>query len=267
MVYGKTLREIIKTLQFTLQFNRNLKQEDCKDMDQVLQLHQLLKDIFQWSMDNKTLNLASHWEELGESLQKLCLKEIPYKDLMVITRGWNPNRKFKLLEERATRIRKNQATIQAIEKQLNKTNPTMMPSGSQGVDQPNSPVVSHHSGTRRSVAKSHHYSQSQVVSRRRQGYKGEKKDLFQPQAERVRSDYAEAFGFGERGTQEPEIVSNASRISSPTKRNITPTQNEHSVVASESNLKSDQLWSQMSQFSVKNQEKFDEIHRRNLRLQ
>ncbi|MBW0541815.1 hypothetical protein O181_081530 [Austropuccinia psidii MF-1] len=88
---------------------------------------------------------------------------------MVITKGWNPTRKFRLLEEPATRIRENQANIQAIEEQLNQTGPTLIPSGSQGVDQPNSPVASHHSESSRSVAKSHHYSQSQVVYRRRQG--------------------------------------------------------------------------------------------------
>ncbi|MBW0525781.1 hypothetical protein O181_065496 [Austropuccinia psidii MF-1] len=84
---GKTLREIIPTLPFTFHFNRNLKPEDWKDMDQVLQLHQLLKDLFQWSMDNKMFNLASHREELGASFQKICLKEIDFKDLMVITKG------------------------------------------------------------------------------------------------------------------------------------------------------------------------------------
>ncbi|MBW0481371.1 hypothetical protein O181_021086 [Austropuccinia psidii MF-1] len=47
-------------------------------------------------------------------------------------------------EERATRIRKNQATILAIEEQLNQTGPTLIPSGSQGVDQPNTPVASCH---------------------------------------------------------------------------------------------------------------------------
>ncbi|MBW0481917.1 hypothetical protein O181_021632 [Austropuccinia psidii MF-1] len=106
--------EIIPTLPFTLQFNWNLKEEDWKYMHKALQLHQLLKDLFQWSMDNKGFNLASHWAELGATFQKICLKEIPFKDLMVITKAWNPNRKFKLLEERKARIRKDQATIQYI---------------------------------------------------------------------------------------------------------------------------------------------------------
>ncbi|MBW0551712.1 hypothetical protein O181_091427 [Austropuccinia psidii MF-1] len=90
VVDGKTLRKIIPTLQFTFQFNRNLKTEDWKNMDQVLQLQQLLKDLFVWSIDNKRFNLASHWAELGASFQKICLKEIDFKDLMVITKGWNP---------------------------------------------------------------------------------------------------------------------------------------------------------------------------------
>ncbi|MBW0476157.1 hypothetical protein O181_015872 [Austropuccinia psidii MF-1] len=167
--------EIIPTLPFTFQFNRNLKPEDWNNMGQVLQLHQLLKDLFQCSMDSKRFNLTSRWAELGANFQKICLKEISFKDLIVITKGWNPTRKFKLLEERETRIRENQATIQAIEEQLNQTGPTLIPSGSQRADQPMSPVASHHSGTSRSVAKSHHSSQSQEVYRRRKGYKGKNK--------------------------------------------------------------------------------------------
>ncbi|MBW0570829.1 hypothetical protein O181_110544, partial [Austropuccinia psidii MF-1] len=53
VVDGNTLREIMPTPPFTFQFNRNLKPEDWRDMDQVIQLHQLLEDLFQWSMDNK----------------------------------------------------------------------------------------------------------------------------------------------------------------------------------------------------------------------
>ncbi|MBW0474203.1 hypothetical protein O181_013918 [Austropuccinia psidii MF-1] len=43
VVEGKTLREIIPTVLFTFQFNRNPKPECWKDTDQVLQLHQLCK--------------------------------------------------------------------------------------------------------------------------------------------------------------------------------------------------------------------------------
>ncbi|MBW0560781.1 hypothetical protein O181_100496 [Austropuccinia psidii MF-1] len=167
------MREIIPTVPFPFQFNRNLKQEDWKDMDEVLQLHQFLKDLLQCSMDNKRFNLASHLKEIGASYQK-----IPFKDNMVITKGWNPNRQLKLLEERETRIRENQATIQAIEEQLNQTEPTLIPSVSQGLHQTSSPGASHNSGNRRSMGKSYNSSQSQVVSRRRQGYKGKNKIYF-----------------------------------------------------------------------------------------
>ncbi|MBW0491003.1 hypothetical protein O181_030718 [Austropuccinia psidii MF-1] len=137
-------------------------------------------------MDNKRFNLASHWAELGASCQKICLKEIELKDLMVINEDWNPTRQFRLLEERATRIRENQATIQAIEEQLTHRGHTQIPSGSQGIGQTSSPVASHYSGTNRSVSKSHHSPQSQVVSRRRQGYKGKSKTSF---SQRQRESY------------------------------------------------------------------------------
>ncbi|MBW0485085.1 hypothetical protein O181_024800 [Austropuccinia psidii MF-1] len=91
-------------------------------------------------MDKKRFNLASHLEELGASFQKICIREIYFKDLIEITKGWNPTRKFRLREEKATRKRENQATIQAIEEQLNQTGPTLIPSGSQVVDQTNYPL-------------------------------------------------------------------------------------------------------------------------------
>ncbi|MBW0564196.1 hypothetical protein O181_103911 [Austropuccinia psidii MF-1] len=174
VVDGKTLRKFIPTLPFTFQFNRNPRPEYWKDMDQVLQLHQLLKDLFQWGMD-KRFNLESHLAELGESCQKICLKERDFRHLMVITKGWNPTRQFRLLDVRANRIRENQATIQAIEEQLTQTGHRQIPSGSQGVDQTSSQVASHHSGTNRSVANGHHSSPSQEDSRRRQGHKGKNK--------------------------------------------------------------------------------------------
>ncbi|MBW0463089.1 hypothetical protein O181_002804 [Austropuccinia psidii MF-1] len=68
--------------------------------------------------------------------------------------------------------------IQAIGEQLTQTGHTQIPSGSQGASQTSSPVASRHSGTNRSVAKSHHSSQSQEASRRRQGYKGKHKTSF-----------------------------------------------------------------------------------------
>ncbi|MBW0470317.1 hypothetical protein O181_010032 [Austropuccinia psidii MF-1] len=62
---------------------------------------------------------------------------------------------------------------------------------------------------------------------------GQKQDNFQPEEERVRPNDPEAVRFGERSAQEPEVVVNNSRISSPINRNITPTQIEHDVVPPE----------------------------------
>ncbi|MBW0580252.1 hypothetical protein O181_119967 [Austropuccinia psidii MF-1] len=147
-------------------------------MDQAVQLHQLLKDLFQWRMDNKRFNLESHCAELGESFQKICLKEIDFQYLKVITKGFNPTSQFILQEVRENRIRENQANIQTIEEQLTQTGLTQIPSGSKVEGQTRSPVASHHSGTSRSVAKGHHSSQSQEDSRRIQGYKGKNKTSF-----------------------------------------------------------------------------------------
>ncbi|MBW0586879.1 hypothetical protein O181_126594, partial [Austropuccinia psidii MF-1] len=89
--------------------------------------------------------------------------------------------------------------------------------------------------------------------------KGKKQDHLQPEEEIVRPSNPEAVGFGERSTQEPELGVNNSRISSPINRNITPTQIEHNVVTPESNLNSDSLWLQMSQYSDQTQNQFAEV--------
>ncbi|MBW0491677.1 hypothetical protein O181_031392 [Austropuccinia psidii MF-1] len=224
------MREIISTLPFTLQFNSNLEPENWKDMDQVLQLQQLLKDLFQWSMDNKRFNLASHWAELGASCQKICLKEIDFKDLMVITKGWNPTRQFRLLEARAQRIRENKATIQAIEEQ------------NQQISGQESPFFTIPGSFKEKTRK-----------------QGQEKNLLQPEEERVRPYDPEVVGLGKRITQEPEVAVSHSRISSPVNRNITTTQIGHNVITPESNLNSDALWLQMSQYAEKTQKQFSEI--------
>ncbi|MBW0507944.1 hypothetical protein O181_047659 [Austropuccinia psidii MF-1] len=88
---------------------------------------------------------------------------------------------------------------------------------------------------------------------------GQKQDIFQPKAERVRPNDPKSVGLGERSTQEPEIVVNSLRISSPNNRNITSTQNERSVSTPESSLNSDALWLQMSQFLEQTQNQFAEL--------
>ncbi|MBW0495478.1 hypothetical protein O181_035193 [Austropuccinia psidii MF-1] len=216
-------------------------------------------------MDNKRFNPASHWEELGASFQKIFLKDIDFKDLMVITTDWNPTTKFRLLEVRANRIREKKATIHAIEEQPTQTGNAQIPSGSQGAGQISSAVASHHSETNRSVDKSHHSSQSQEVSRRRKGYKGKTMTTFS-QRERVRPNNPEAPGFGERSAQEPELTLNNSRISSPINTNVTPTQIEHNVVTPESNLNSDALWLQMFQYAEETQKQIAELEESHERM-
>ncbi|MBW0564775.1 hypothetical protein O181_104490 [Austropuccinia psidii MF-1] len=88
---------------------------------------------------------------------------------------------------------------------------------------------------------------------------GQKQDHLQPKEQRFRPNDLEAVGFGERCTQEPEVVVHNSRISSPIDRNITPTQIEHNVVTPESNLKGDAMWLQMSQDAEQTQKKFSEL--------
>ncbi|MBW0577567.1 hypothetical protein O181_117282 [Austropuccinia psidii MF-1] len=149
---------------------------------------------------------------------------------MVITKGWNPTRKFRLLETRANRIRENQATIQAIEVQ------------NQHVSDQESPFFTIPGG----------FQEKKRIQ-------GEKQDLFQSKEERVRPNDGEVVGFGERSAQEPEVAVNHSRISSPINRNITPTQIEHNAVSPESNLNSDALWLQMSQYAEKTQKQFAEL--------
>ncbi|MBW0493054.1 hypothetical protein O181_032769 [Austropuccinia psidii MF-1] len=222
------MREIISTLPLTLQFNGDLKPEDWKDMDQVLQLHQLLKDLFQWSMDNKRFNLAFHWAELEASYQKICLKEIDFKDLMVITKV-NPDRAYSD-SSRLTRSSPNQ---------LSSGFTPIIHQQSNGQESPLFTIPGGFQGKKR--------------------IQGEKQDLFLPLAERIRPHAPEAFGFGERSAQEPEVGVNHSRISSPSNRNITPTQTEHNIVMSESNINSDKLWLQISQYAEQYAKQFAEL--------
>ncbi|MBW0569056.1 hypothetical protein O181_108771 [Austropuccinia psidii MF-1] len=88
---------------------------------------------------------------------------------------------------------------------------------------------------------------------------GQKQDLFSPKAERLRPNDPETVGIGERSTQEPEVAVNHSGITSPLNRNISPTQIEHNSVSPESNLNSDALWLQMSQYAEQAQKQFAEL--------
>ncbi|MBW0534919.1 hypothetical protein O181_074634 [Austropuccinia psidii MF-1] len=135
---------------------------------------------------------------------------------------------------------------------------------------------SHYPSYKRTVNPDRAYSDSFRLTRRRpnllsRGFQektsihDEKKDLFQSKEERVTPNDPEVVGFGERSAQEPEVVVNHSRISSPVNRNITPPQIQHNAVSPESNINSDALWLQMSQYAEKTQKQFAEleaIHKR-----
>ncbi|MBW0491048.1 hypothetical protein O181_030763 [Austropuccinia psidii MF-1] len=93
-------------------------------------------------------------------------------------------------------------------------------------------------------------------------------EFFQPEAERVGPYYKETFGPAERSTKKQQIVVNTFYEASSLRiKNNISTQMEHNSVTPEINLNSDQTWLKISQLVVKNQEKFYELHRSNLRLQ
>ncbi|MBW0584508.1 hypothetical protein O181_124223, partial [Austropuccinia psidii MF-1] len=96
---------------------------------------------------------------------------------------------------------------------------------------------------------------------------GQNQDHLQQEEEIVRTNDPEAVVFCGRSAQEPELAVNKSRISSPLSRNITPTQIDHNVVTSESNLKSDSLWLQMSQYAEQTQKQFAELETSHERMQ
>ncbi|MBW0575252.1 hypothetical protein O181_114967 [Austropuccinia psidii MF-1] len=125
---------------------------------------------------------------------------------------------------------------------------------------------SHYPSYNRTVNPDRAYSDSFRLTRSRpRGFQekkriqGEKQDLFQPKAERRRPHDPEVVGFSERSAQEPEVVVKHSRISSPSNRNITPTQIAHNIVTPESNINSDALWLQMLQYTEQTQKQFAEL--------
>ncbi|MBW0527071.1 hypothetical protein O181_066786 [Austropuccinia psidii MF-1] len=91
-----------------------------------MRVHKLLKDVFTWSMENKLLTIAASWEEVIITTQKICLKQIPWMDLMEEMKVWNPKRNFKVLEERETRIRENQESIKDIKSSLYMEEPSQI---------------------------------------------------------------------------------------------------------------------------------------------
>ncbi|MBW0583022.1 hypothetical protein O181_122737 [Austropuccinia psidii MF-1] len=195
-------------------------------------------------MDNKRFNLESDWAELGASFQKICLKEIDFRDLMVITKGWNPIRNRTTDPDKAY----------SDSFRITKSRPNQLSSGftsfrNQQISGQESPLFT-------------------IPGRfqEKTRTKEKKQDHLQPKGERVRPNVPEDVGFGERSTQEPEVVVHNSRISSPINRNITPSKIENNVFIPESNLNSDALWLQMSQYSEQTQKQLEELEARHERM-
>ncbi|MBW0503319.1 hypothetical protein O181_043034 [Austropuccinia psidii MF-1] len=188
-------------------------------------------------MDNKRFNVESHWEELEASCQKICLKEIYFKGVMVITKGWNPTRQFRLLELRLTRSRPNQLSS------------GFKPFRNQHISGQESPFFKI-PGSLQEKTK----------------IQGPKQDHLEPEEERFRPNEPEAVGFGERSAQEPEVVVNNLRISTPIHRNITPTQIEDNVFTPYSDINSDALWLQISQYAEKTQKQLAELEESHERM-
>ncbi|MBW0502334.1 hypothetical protein O181_042049 [Austropuccinia psidii MF-1] len=206
VVDGKKLREILPTLPFTFQFNRNLKQDDWEDMDQVLQLHQLLKDLFQQEVQ-PGIPLGRNWRKFPEYLSQRDRIQRPYGNQQ--RRTTDPDIAYSDSSS-LTRSRPNQLSS------------GFTPFRNQQISVQESPFFT--------IPGS--FQEKTATQRKKQ-------DHLQPKEERVRPNDPEAVGFGERSTQEPEVAVHNPRISSPINRNITFTQIEHNVVPPDSSLNSD----------------------------
>ncbi|MBW0549370.1 hypothetical protein O181_089085 [Austropuccinia psidii MF-1] len=266
VVDGKTLREIIPTLPFAFQFNRNLKPEDLKDLDQALQLHQLLKRSLPMEHGQQevqpSIKLGRTWSKFPEDMSQIDNLQESYGNHQRMESQQEvqtPGREGNQDKGKSSHYPSYRRTTEPDRAyydyfRLTRSRPNQISSGFKPFMQQK---ISGQESLFFTITDS--FQEKTRIQR-------EKKDLFQPQAEKFRPNVSEAVGLGERSTQEPEIVVNTSRISSPINKNISLTQNEHNVVTHESNLNSNQLWLKMSQFQVKTQEKFEKLHRSNERL-
>ncbi|MBW0506281.1 hypothetical protein O181_045996 [Austropuccinia psidii MF-1] len=182
-------------------------------------------------MDNKSFNLASHWEELGASFQKT---------VQASGREGNQDKgessHYPSYRRTAEPDSKYSDSFRLTRRRPNQLSSGFTPFRNQHICGQESPFFTI-TGSFREKTRT----------------QGQKQNHLQPKEERVRPNDLEAVGLGERSTQELEIVVHTSRISSPINRNITPTQIEHNVVTPGSNLNSDKLWLQMSQIAVQNE--------------
>ncbi|MBW0577984.1 hypothetical protein O181_117699, partial [Austropuccinia psidii MF-1] len=81
-----------------------------------------------------SITLGRTWSKFPEDMSQRDILQRPYSN----HQRMESHQEVQTPGKRETRIRKNQATIQDIEEQLKQTSPTLISSGSQGVDQPTS---------------------------------------------------------------------------------------------------------------------------------
>ncbi|MBW0521017.1 hypothetical protein O181_060732 [Austropuccinia psidii MF-1] len=177
--------------------------------------------------------LGRTWSKFPEDLSR----RDRLQRLMEITKGWNPTRKRKADPDRAY-----SDSFRLTRSRPNKLSSGFTPFRNQQISGQESPFFT-----------------IPEIFQEKTRIQRKKQDHLQPEEERVRPNNPEAVRFGERSAQEPQVVVNNSRISSPINRNITPTQIEHDVATPECNLNSDALWLQMSQYAEQTQKKFSEL--------
>ncbi|MBW0525599.1 hypothetical protein O181_065314 [Austropuccinia psidii MF-1] len=79
-------------------------------------------------MDNKRFNLASHWEELEPSYQKICLKETDFRDLVVITKA--------IFQEKTRIQERKQDHLQSEEERVGPNDPEAIAFGERSAQEP-----------------------------------------------------------------------------------------------------------------------------------
>ncbi|MBW0561272.1 hypothetical protein O181_100987, partial [Austropuccinia psidii MF-1] len=247
VVDGKTRREIISTLPFTLQFNGDLKPEDWKDMDQVPQHGQ--QEV------QPGISLGRTWSKSPEDLSQRDRLQRPdgnYQRLesyhaVQTPGGKGTEDKGKSSHYPSYRRTVNPGRAYSDSFRITSIRPNQLSSGftpfrNQQISGQESPFFTIPGGFQDKTRK-----------------QGQEQNLLQPEEEGARPYDSEAVGFGKRSAQEPEVVVNHSIISSPSNRNITPTLTEHNIVTSESKINSDTLGLQISQYAEQSAKQFAEL--------
>ncbi|MBW0475449.1 hypothetical protein O181_015164 [Austropuccinia psidii MF-1] len=236
---SKKLREITPTLPFTFQFNRTLKPEDWKDMDQV----------------QPGIAIGRTWSKFPEGLSQRDRLQRPYGNHQRLEShqafqtpgGEGKQDKGESSHYPSYRRTAESERVYSDFFRLTSSRPDHL---SIGFIQFRNQQMS---------GQESRFFTITVSFQDRTRIQVQNQDHLQPKEESVRPNDPEGVGFGESSTQEPEVVVHNTRISGPINRNITPTQIEHNVVTAESNLNNDALWLQMSQYADKAQKQFSEL--------